>query len=309
LLPHLGLLVFSGAGFAHWDRALTLRGEGALGWVLLAWALLHAGTLWLNAAVDRDEGEVLLGRPVPVPDGIEREAGLALAGCVLLASQAGALAGLAALGASVLAVLYSHPRTFWKAHPTGGPVVNLLGYGLLSPLAGWSTVGVSFNLRTGLAAGLLALIVLGMYFAAQAFQEAEDRQRGYRTWVATYGVASTVAMARACIGLGWAGGMALAAAGWLPPICLLGGPMGWWTDRWMATRSPAQLGEAWARGVTRRLALSALVGFLLAFGVYLNDSLADRPVAGLATPGGHPADRPRIGPRAMAVWEQQQGLR
>ena len=44
-----------------WERPWSLLG------VLAAWSWLNAGTLWLNAAVDRDEGEVLFGRSVKPP--------------------------------------------------------------------------------------------------------------------------------------------------------------------------------------------------------------------------------------------------
>src|SRR5690606_1412062 len=78
-LPLLGLV------WAHWDRALPLRAAGwGLAAVVVAWLLLNAGTLWLNAALDRDEGEVLFGRPAPVPPGIEGFGYAALAGCVAL---------------------------------------------------------------------------------------------------------------------------------------------------------------------------------------------------------------------------------
>jgi drug/metabolite transporter (DMT)-like permease len=35
-------------------------------------------------------------------------------------------------GCVALAELYSHPKTAWKAHPWLGPLVNVIGYGLLT---------------------------------------------------------------------------------------------------------------------------------------------------------------------------------
>ncbi|MCA9571391.1 MAG: hypothetical protein KC656_26310, partial [Myxococcales bacterium] len=56
LMPFVVGLVVLGYAWAHWDRALVVRGGRELLVVCVAWALLHAGTLWLNAALDRDEG-------------------------------------------------------------------------------------------------------------------------------------------------------------------------------------------------------------------------------------------------------------
>jgi hypothetical protein len=138
-LPFVLALPLVGFGWAHWDRALLLSGVGGLPALLAAWAALHAGTLWLNAALDRDEGPVLLGRPVAVP-GSAGWWGHAALVVLLLAFVAGRPAGWACLACAVLAVLYPHPRTAWKGHPWLGPAVNLVGYGLLSPFAGWSLV-------------------------------------------------------------------------------------------------------------------------------------------------------------------------
>ena len=105
-IPGLGLRPL-GSRAAHAD----IRSESSLG-VAIAWWWLHAGTLWLNAAVDRDEGEVLMGagrarrRP--------RTAALGYAG---LASLRGSSRRLATSPVRVLqrdcvpilAVLYSHP--------------------------------------------------------------------------------------------------------------------------------------------------------------------------------------------------------
>ena len=209
LLPYVLGLVLIGFAWAHWDRALTARGGGGLGWVMLAWTCLHAGTLWLNAALDQDEGEVLFGRPVRPPPTTSLAGYLALAASVPLAWIGHPLAGIAVLVCAILAVAYSHPRLAWKGHPLGGPIVNIVGYGLLSPLAGWSVVGVAPNARTVLVWLLFGCAIFGTYLAAQAFQQEEDRQRGYRTLVATHGPRTVLLGARAAIGVAMIGGLAV----------------------------------------------------------------------------------------------------
>ncbi len=309
LLPFVLALVLAGFGWTHWDRALVGRGGEHLLWVLAGWALLHAGTLWLNAALDEDEGEVLFGEAVAPPPGIERWAYAALAGAVLLATIGGPVSGGACAVCALLSVAYSHPATVWKGHPIGGPMVNWVGYGLLSPLAGWAAVEVPANPRSVAVWLLASLGVLGTYFTAQAFQGAEDEARGYRTLVVTHGPAATLHTARILIGIGLVGGLCLAIVGWLPRICLAGAPAWWVTDRWLVTwaQQPNGGSEAWARGLARRLLWTGLLGLVLAFADYVRDSFAGVPVAGLGTASGHPVDRPRLPPNDLVRWERRVG--
>jgi hypothetical protein len=290
LLPFVLFLPLVGFGWAHWDRALTLRGEMALAGVLLAWALLHCGALWLNAALDRDQGAVLLGRPVAVPERIVPCAYAALLAAVGAAWLARPAAGAACAACAGLAVLYSHPVTAWKAHPLLGPLVNAAGYGLLSTLAGWAVVEVGPNPRTVAVWQLGALGVLGCYFAAQAFQEREDRGRGYRTLVATHGPGAALLAARLCLLAGFLGGCVLAGAGWLPRLLLLGLPLGWWVDRWLEhwSRLPDGGDARWAHGLARRLLAAAVLAIALAYVDYFWALATDVPAAGMGTRAGHP---------------------
>lgn len=311
LLPYVLLLPCLGYGWAHWDRALRTRAPVGLLLVLLAWALLHAGTLWLNAALDQDEGEVLFGRAVRPPPSAVSAGYAALVGSVALAFAADPVAGAAAAVCAVLAVLYSHPRVVWKGHALGGPFVNLVGYGLLSPLAGWAVVDVAPDVRTLVAWALGSSGVLGAYFMAQAFQREEDAARGYRTLIVTHGPRAVLTAARVCLAIGLIGGVLLALIGWIPRICAFGAPLWWRCDRWLAAWSEQPDGgnEAWARGLASRLLVTALVGLGLALGEYARESLAGEPVAGLGTAAGHPPDRPRLPPDELAHWEVVQARR
>lgn len=301
LLPFVLALVFVGFAWAHWDRALPLRGEVRLLWVLGGWAALHVGTMWLNGALDRDEGEVLFGRPARPPPATRVLGYLALAVSVPLAWRGDPLAGAADAVCVALAIAYSHPALALKGHPLGGPLVNIVGYGLLSPMAGWAVVDVAADARTLAAWLLCSLGIFGTYLAAQAFQGEEDAARGYRTLVATAGPRAVLRAARASVGAALLGGMALAAIGWLPRLCLIG-IVGWWAvdrhlARWIAL--PDGGTEAHARGFTRRMMYAALLGVALALAQYTWDSLTGHPVAGLGTASGHPPDR---------VWHRSRGI-
>jgi 4-hydroxybenzoate polyprenyltransferase len=306
LWPFVVGLPLAGWAWAHWDRALPARGVEQLLVVIAAWTLLHAGTLWLNAAVDRDQGEVLFGRKAKVPAVAVPAGALALAATVPVAAVAGVWSAFAAAWCVVLAVFYSHPHRPWKGHPIGGPAVNVVGYGLLSPLAGWSVVGVLPDPRTQAVWAMAALGILGTTFAAQAFQADEDRARGYRTLVATHGPRATLTAARVVIAIAFVGAVTLCAVGWLPRICLLGSVGFVVVDRWLGRwrEEPGGGSERWARGFTWRLGGALVVGILLAYGEYVRESFADEPVAGLGTASGHPWDRPLLAPADLRRWER-----
>ena len=305
LLPYVWVLVGIGGAWAHWDRALVLRNGSALLGLMVAWTFLQVGTLWLNAAVDRDAGEILFGDAID-PPGVTSMCGyiaLLLAVGIALAANLGA--GLVCAVCAVLAVGYSHPRLLWKGHPVGGPLVNLVGYGLLSPLAGWMVVDVPVNSRTLMAWMLCAMGVMGTFLAAQAFQGAEDRSRGYRTLVVTHGARFTIQASRGLLVGTSVVAMVLALVGWFPLLCLLGIPLVVELDLWMRqwAEQPSGGSEAWARGTAKRLMRMGAVGLALASAEYVRESVSGEPVAGLGTRAGHPPDRPVLPPAQLRRWE------
>lgn len=287
-----GVVVLPGLGWAwaHWDRALPLQRPGALLGVGLAWACLHVGTMWLNAARDRDEGPVLLGEPVEVP-ALTVPAGWGMLGVgVALAAWAEPLSGAWALLCAGLSVAYSHPWLGWKGHPVAGPLVNVVGYGLASPAAGWAVVGLPVTARTAVVGVGLMLGIAGCYFVAQAFQEEEDRARGDRTLVAMAGPGVTLGAARVAFGLAATLGLALVVAGWLPRLCGLGLLGAVAVDRHLARgqRLPEAGGVQAAVHTGRLLSGTTLAVVALAAVQYGIDARGGGAVAGLATAAGHP---------------------
>lgn len=301
MLPLVLTLPLLGLFLAHWDRALAMspRALGLL-WVWAGWASLHVGSLWTNAALDRDEGELLLGRAVPVPAGTRAWGNLALVFAPILALGAGSVpAALAALGAA-LAWAYSHPKWAWKAHPLGGPLVNALGYGVLSPWAGWALSGQPPTARGLATLALLPPLMLALYFSAQAFQGEEDAARGYRTLVAVYGAEVALTAARIALATAFAGFALLCAVGWLPLAGL--GALG---GAWIADRHLRRWGrEGGSAADARKLLQILLFTFVFELGAvaqhYAVSVWAGGPTAGLATRAGWPPDRAEVRARRIA---------
>lgn len=267
MLPLVWLLPCLGYGWAQWDGGQAQQRPQALALVLAAWTCLHAGALWLNALLDHDERPVLFGRPVSVPDGTALAAHGALLCTLLLAGWASLDALLPASAAVFLAILYSHPATAWKGRPLAGPLVNAVGYGLLSPWAGFAVAGIEASTRTLLLWPLLAVGLLAPTFAAQAFQGEQDAARGYRTLVVTHGPVACVRAARAALLIALAWGLGLAAVGLVPRLCLLGAVPWLAVERWLAR--PGSVDARRAQGLVLRMAVATVltVGLAVVDGV------------------------------------------
>lgn len=285
MLPLLWLAVFFGYMLAHWEDGAALRGLERFGVVLAAWTLLHLGTMWLNAWRDQDAGPVAFGEAAQVPRGAAAAAGLALVACVGVAATAGPWIGASAAGAVGLSVAYSHPRTAWKGHPVAGPAVNMLGYGVLTPFAGLVAGGGGVGPRTLWVGGVLVLAMGGLSFAAQAFQQDEDRARGDRTLVATHGPQAAVRAAR--LMLDGAAVLALlgAALGWFPAACLVGLPLMALADRHLArwSRLPDGGGPQHARRLVQVLVLMLFVMVGGAIAAHVRGLVQGQPPAGQNT--------------------------
>lgn len=203
----------------------ALRGAplapAALGIVL--WVVcLNGGTLALNSAYDRDEGDIAYLRrpPLPPPHLAAFGAGLMLAGLIgAFALPAGYRVAYAIC--LVLSVLYSVPPFRLKAVPGADWVINMCGFGTLTPYAGWAATGLPVG-----PVGALVLLAFCPLFAAlypltQIYQLEEDARRGDRTLARTLGVRLSLRVALGAVIIAFA---LFGAAGW---------HAGW---RWSETR-------------------------------------------------------------------------
>lgn len=296
-LGGLSLLVYPlvGYGFALWDHSAEIGGLGDLALLCAAWFVASAGTMWLNARLDGAESGALFAEaPTAAPPSYLGALGTAAIGAgVGLAALAGPRVLLPCLGCALLSVAYSHPRTRWKGHPVLGPMVNALGYGTLSPLAGWAVARVPATPRALVVLGCVALFTLGATFAAQAFQHDDDARRGYRTLVVTHGPRVCLAVTRWTTALPVVVLAALAIAGYLPRLLLLGVPFFVLVDRYLRTWQSAPNGGTprHAFGYMAYMLAGGTLFIALATADFVVDLVADRPPAGLGTKRGAPPPR------------------
>ena len=213
------------AGHTTLGYLLAVGVAGAIAGAHLAEALLgialwvvclNGGTLALNSAFDRDEGDIAyLRRPPPPPRGL---AAVSLG--LMLAGQAAALAlppayQVAYAGCAVLSVLYSVPPVRLKAVAGADWIINMVGFGTLTPYAGWAATGLPLEAARGLALIAFCPLFAALYPLTQIYQLEEDTRRGDRTLATVLGVRRSLDAAIAALVLAFAlfaaGG---AAAGW-----------------------------------------------------------------------------------------------
>ncbi|MGI9040116.1 MAG: UbiA family prenyltransferase [Gemmatimonadales bacterium] len=199
----------SGAARAElWEPALL--GIGL--WVIC----LNGGTLALNSAFDRDEGDVAyLRRPPPPPRYLAAFSLGLMATGQLLAFALPTGFRLAYAVCFALSILYSVPPARLKSVAGADWLINMWGFGTLTPYAAWAATGIPLD-----PAGALVLLAFCPLFAAlypltQIYQLEEDSRRGDRTLACVLGVRRSLDAAIAAGLLAFVVfGVAGARAGW-----------------------------------------------------------------------------------------------
>jgi len=250
MAAHTGLGYFLAVGWSGMVAGDRL-GAAVLGIVL--WVVfLNGGTLAINSAFDRDEGDIgYLRAPPPVPPSLFGFGmGLMLAGGMLslcLPREFTAAYGIC----FVLSVLYSVPPFRLKAVAGADWVINMVGFGTLTPFAGWALTGRPLDGPILLVFAAFAPLFAALYPLTQIYQFEEDRSRGDRTLALMLGERASLLVALAATLLAFGtflvaalqrGGAATGAWG----LGLLGVALGMWLGvlvpwlfRWR-TMTPAQ---------------------------------------------------------------------
>jgi 4-hydroxybenzoate polyprenyltransferase len=233
---------------------LAVRLDGAvrgiwLGPALLGTALwvvcLNGGTLALNSAFDRDEGDVAyLKRPPPPPTHLATfSLGLMGAGQLLALTLPPRFAAVYAI-CFVLSILYSVPPFRLKAVAGADWLINMWGFGTLTPYAGWATTGLPLDGSRALVLLAFCPLFAALYPLTQLYQIEEDARRGDRTFASVLGARRSLDLAIGAVLLAF--GLFFAAAPKEPlPLALLGAAL----VGWLAVLVPWR---GWWRRVTPR---------------------------------------------------------
>lgn len=183
-------------------------------WALLIWVVfLNGGTLAINSVFDRDEGDIgYLNAPPPLPRYLLHFSVALLVGGQLLAFTLPAGFRLAYAICFGMSILYSVPPFRFKAVAGVDWVINMWGFGTLTPYAAWAATGRPLDLGHALVLLAFCPLFAGLYPLTQLYQFEEDRRRGDRTLALIVGMRASLVLALACtlvaFGLlGWAAAM------------------------------------------------------------------------------------------------------
>jgi len=167
-------------GFAGVVRGAWLA--QALGGLAIWVIFLNGGTLAINSVFDKDEGDIgYLNAPPPLPRYL-----LHVSVALLVAGQLLALLlpigfQLAYAICFVLSILYSVPPFRFKAVAGVDWIINMWGFGTLTPYAAWAATGRPLDLGHGLVLLAFCPLFAALYPLTQLYQFDEDRRRGDRT--------------------------------------------------------------------------------------------------------------------------------
>jgi 4-hydroxybenzoate polyprenyltransferase len=181
--------------------AATARGAhaGMLAAGIVVWVvLLNGGTLALNSAFDRDVGDIgYLDAPPPPPAHLAGWGfGLMLAGQGLALPLPRPFA-IAYAVCFALSVAYSVPPLRLKAVAGADWVINMVGFGAVTPYAGWSLTGMPLTSAGAWALGGFTPLFASLYPLTQLYQLEEDRLRGDRTLALMLGARGSLAVSLA----------------------------------------------------------------------------------------------------------------
>jgi len=170
-------------------------GDLLLGWFIFV-VLMNGGTLAINSAFDRDEGDVgYLKAPPEAPKYLAHVSGAMLAAAFLLCRLLPPAFAWATAACVLMSVLYSVPPVRLKSRAGWDLAINMLGYGLLTPLAGWGLTGAPLAPWFWKACIGFGFLFGSLYPATQIYQVEEDGARGDRTLAVALGVPGSLCAA------------------------------------------------------------------------------------------------------------------
>jgi 4-hydroxybenzoate polyprenyltransferase len=241
---------------------------GAALLALVIWVVfLNGGTLAINSVFDKDEGDIgYLNSPPALPRYLLHFSLVLLFGGQALAFLLPPGFRIAYAICFVLSILYSVPPFRFKAVAGVDWVINMWGFGTLTPYAAWAATGRPLDMGHALVLLAFCPLFAGLYPLTQLYQFDEDRRRGDRTLALILGMRASLIVAVVCTllafgMLAWAAILLKADGRWLgaPLLLWLAVLVPWLVD--YATWSPKQH----QRGMYRALAAWAVTDLTVLF--------------------------------------------
>ena len=218
----VGYLLAVGLDGARAGARLAPAVVGLVIWVVC----LNGGTLALNSAFDRDEGDIAYLRRPPVPPRYLAAFSIGLMGLgQILAFRLAAPYPMLYAVCVVLSLAYSVPPLRLKGVAGADWLINMWGFGTLTPAAGWAATGIPMEPARGLVLLAFCPLFAALYPLTQLYQVEEDVRRGDRTLAGVLGVRRSLSASLGAAALAFA---VFAAAG-LRAGWRLGGHDAW---RW-----------------------------------------------------------------------------
>jgi 4-hydroxybenzoate polyprenyltransferase len=197
MVAHTALGYVLAVGFGGAARGAWLPQAA---WALCLWVVcLNGGTLAINSVFDRDEGDIgYLTAPPPIPRYLLAFSVALLAGGQLLAFTLPLAYQIDYAICAGMSVLYSVPPFRLKAVAGADWMINMWGFGTLTPFAGWAATGRPVDLGHALILLAFCPLFAGLYPLTQLYQFDEDRRRGDRTFALILGMRASLVVAIAC---------------------------------------------------------------------------------------------------------------
>ncbi len=197
----VGYLLAVGLAAAARGERLAPALMGLVLWVVC----LNGGTLALNSAFDRDEGDIAYLRHPPPPPRYLAAYSVALMGLgQVLAFRLPEPFPMLYAVCFVLSVAYSVPPLRLKAVAGADWLINMWGFGTFTPAAGWAATGVPSDAARGLVLLAFCPLFAALYPLTQLYQVEEDVRRGDRTLASALGVRRSLTAALTTAALAFA---------------------------------------------------------------------------------------------------------
>ena len=189
--------IFGGGFSIDYINALLL---GCFIWAVL----LNSGALAFNSFYDRDKGDITwLNNPPAIPRYLLQFSIFLFIIGLTLAYFINSRFFIAALVASILSILYSHPKIRLKKIAGFDALANVIAYGILTPYAGYILINNSLSDSFGLVLIAMFFLTTGGYPLSTIYQYKEDIKRGDITLTAFLGKKNSLLFSMAAITIGF----------------------------------------------------------------------------------------------------------